>query len=133
MSVVLVIDDEPSILHAFRRAFHAPEVTLLTASSAVEGLETVSQRHPDVVIQNPCAARSCITLRSAQKRKIRGLQKISDRFPQHFRKSQKRAARPCTQTRSALGDREIEFFLLTVVGPEAMSWKENCETKPIPP
>src|SRR5262249_4756135 len=36
--------------HAFRRAFHAPEVTLLTASAAAEGLEMVSERHPDVVI-----------------------------------------------------------------------------------
>ncbi len=50
MSVVLVIDDEPSILHAFRRAFREPEVTLLTASSAAEGLEVVCQRHPEVVI-----------------------------------------------------------------------------------
>jgi nitrogen regulation protein NR(I) len=50
MPILLVIDDEPSILHAFRRAFREPEVTLLTASSGAEGLELVAQRQPDVVI-----------------------------------------------------------------------------------
>ena len=50
MPTLLVIDDEPSILHFFRRAFPGPEVTLLTASSAAEGLERVSRDRPDVVI-----------------------------------------------------------------------------------
>jgi nitrogen regulation protein NR(I) len=50
MPTLLVIDDEPSILHAFRRAFHDPALTLLTASSAAEGLDLVVQRRPDVVI-----------------------------------------------------------------------------------
>jgi two-component system nitrogen regulation response regulator GlnG len=50
MPTLLVVDDEPSILHFFRRAFHEPEVTLLTASSASEGLEKVTRERPDVVI-----------------------------------------------------------------------------------
>jgi two-component system nitrogen regulation response regulator GlnG len=50
MPTLLVVDDEPSILHFFRRAFHEPEVTLLTASSATEGLEKVARDRPDVVI-----------------------------------------------------------------------------------
>jgi DNA-binding NtrC family response regulator len=50
MPTLLVIDDEPSILHAFRRAFRAPAVTLLTASTAEEGLEQAARSHPDVVV-----------------------------------------------------------------------------------
>jgi two-component system nitrogen regulation response regulator GlnG len=50
MPTLLVIDDEPSILHAFRRAFRDPALSLLTASSAAEGLDMVVLRHPDVVI-----------------------------------------------------------------------------------
>src|SRR5437588_1696258 len=46
---LLVIDDEEFILHAFRQNFREPAYTLLTASSAGEGLEQVSLR-PDVVI-----------------------------------------------------------------------------------
>ena len=37
MATILVIDDEPSILHAFRRAFADPEDTLLTASDGPRG------------------------------------------------------------------------------------------------
>ncbi len=50
MPTLLVIDDEPAILHFFRRAFHAPETTLVTASTAAEGLEKVIQERPDVVV-----------------------------------------------------------------------------------
>jgi two-component system nitrogen regulation response regulator GlnG len=50
MPKLLVVDDETSILHFFRRAFRGPEVTLLTAGTAAEALEKVSQHHPDVVI-----------------------------------------------------------------------------------
>jgi two-component system nitrogen regulation response regulator GlnG len=50
MPTLLVVDDEPSILHFFRRAFHEPEVTVLTAASAAEGLEKVKRERPDVVI-----------------------------------------------------------------------------------
>jgi nitrogen regulation protein NR(I) len=50
MPTLLVVDDEPSILHFFRRAFPGPEVTLLTASSAAEGVETAARQRPDVVV-----------------------------------------------------------------------------------
>src|SRR4051794_37058760 len=50
MPTLLVVDDEPSILYFFRQAFCEPEVTLLTASSAAEGVETVRRDRPDVVI-----------------------------------------------------------------------------------
>ncbi|HJT75734.1 MAG TPA: sigma-54 dependent transcriptional regulator [Gemmataceae bacterium] len=50
MPTLLVVDDEPSILHFFRRAFPEPDVTLRTATSAAEGLEAVKRDRPDVVI-----------------------------------------------------------------------------------
>jgi DNA-binding NtrC family response regulator len=50
MPKLLVVDDEPSILHFFRRAFPGPDVTLLTAASAAEGLAAVERERPDVVI-----------------------------------------------------------------------------------
>jgi two-component system, NtrC family, nitrogen regulation response regulator GlnG len=50
MPTLLVVDDEPSILYFFRQAFCEPEVTLLTASSAAEGVEMVIRDRPDVVI-----------------------------------------------------------------------------------
>jgi two-component system nitrogen regulation response regulator GlnG len=49
MPTVLLIDDEVSILHAFRRALREPEVTLLTAASAAEGIEQLKHR-PDVIL-----------------------------------------------------------------------------------
>jgi two-component system nitrogen regulation response regulator GlnG len=49
MPTLLIVDDEPSILLAFRRAFGgAVEVT--TAETGAEGLESARQRRPDVVI-----------------------------------------------------------------------------------
>src|SRR4051794_15277134 len=50
MPTLLVVDDEPSILHFFRRAFPGPDVTLRTAASASECLEAVTADRPDVVI-----------------------------------------------------------------------------------
>src|SRR5437667_12571035 len=50
MPTPLVIDDVPSIVHAFRLAFRDPEYTLLLASSAAEGLATIDRGPPDVVI-----------------------------------------------------------------------------------
>ena len=41
MPSLLVIDDEPSILHAFRRAFSGTDVRLLTGSYAREGIAAV--------------------------------------------------------------------------------------------
>ncbi len=50
MPLLLVVDDEPAILHAFRRVFREPEVTLMTAPNPVEGIALVKHRHPDVII-----------------------------------------------------------------------------------
>ena len=50
MPVILVIDDEASILHAFRRAFRGPDTEVLTAASAAEGLALAAERRPDVVV-----------------------------------------------------------------------------------
>lgn len=50
MPSLLVIDDEDSILHAFRRAFHGHDIELLTASSGSEGLQSVAVQQPDVVV-----------------------------------------------------------------------------------
>jgi two-component system nitrogen regulation response regulator GlnG len=50
MPTLLVVDDEPSILHFFRRAFSAPGVTLLTAGSAAEGVERFAAARPDVAV-----------------------------------------------------------------------------------
>src|SRR5262249_17307404 len=50
MPVLVVIDDEPSILHAFARAFRAPGFTLPPAGSAAEGVELVGRVRPDVVV-----------------------------------------------------------------------------------
>jgi nitrogen regulation protein NR(I) len=47
---LLVIDDEPSILHFFRRAFTGPHIQLETAASAQEGLGKVAEREPDVIV-----------------------------------------------------------------------------------
>jgi len=50
MPTLLVVDDEPSILHAFRRAFQDDDLTLITTRSAVEAIDFVRERPPNVVI-----------------------------------------------------------------------------------
>ncbi|NUQ64044.1 MAG: sigma-54-dependent Fis family transcriptional regulator [Pirellulales bacterium] len=50
MPVLLVVDDEPSILHAFRKIFRGPDVTLLTAESAMEGIALATSHRPDAII-----------------------------------------------------------------------------------
>src|SRR5689334_22564175 len=50
MADVLIIDDEPFIRHAFRKAFEETEFTLRTAASAAEGLEQVARHRPSVVV-----------------------------------------------------------------------------------
>ena len=47
---LLVIDDDASILYAFGEVFHEPEIQLLTAESAADGLKIFQQQRPDVVI-----------------------------------------------------------------------------------
>jgi two-component system nitrogen regulation response regulator GlnG len=50
MPTLLVVDDETPILHAFGRLFRAPEVQLLTATTAEEGLSLAEQHRPDTII-----------------------------------------------------------------------------------
>ena len=50
MPALLVIDDDPAILHVFRRAFSDASLTLLTAESAAEGLALVADESVDVVV-----------------------------------------------------------------------------------
>jgi two-component system nitrogen regulation response regulator GlnG len=50
MPTLLIVDDEPTILLAFRRAFRGAELEVLTAETAAEGLELARQRRPDVVL-----------------------------------------------------------------------------------
>ena len=50
MPTLLVVDDEVSILHFFRRAFQSPDVTLVTASTIAEALQKVAEWRPDVVV-----------------------------------------------------------------------------------
>src|SRR5437588_1350169 len=50
MSLLLLIDDEPAIQHAFRKAFHKPDYETITARTAAEGLALVTSRKPDVVV-----------------------------------------------------------------------------------
>ncbi len=50
MPTLLVVDDEPSILHAFRRAFQDEPLTLVTTTSAIEAIDLVREQEPDVVI-----------------------------------------------------------------------------------
>jgi two-component system nitrogen regulation response regulator GlnG len=50
MPTLLVVDDEPSILLAFRRAFREPGVTVLSAETAAEGIDLARRHRPDVII-----------------------------------------------------------------------------------
>ncbi len=49
-ATLLVVDDEPSILLAFRKAFRDPSVTVLTAETAAQGLDIARQERPDVIV-----------------------------------------------------------------------------------
>ncbi|QEL14093.1 sigma-54-dependent transcriptional regulator [Limnoglobus roseus] len=50
MPNLLVIDDEPVIQHAVRKAFHPPEYATASAVTAVDGLRQLAADPPDVVI-----------------------------------------------------------------------------------
>ena len=50
MPTLLIVDDEPAILHAFRRAFRGDALEVLTAETAADGLELARERRPDVVV-----------------------------------------------------------------------------------
>jgi two-component system nitrogen regulation response regulator GlnG len=50
MPTLLIVDDEPSILLAFRRAFRDPEIEVLTAETAAEGLKLARRHRPDAIV-----------------------------------------------------------------------------------
>jgi len=75
---LLVVDDEPSILHFFRRAFSDPDVELVTATSASEGLERVQSAKPDLIVLDvDLAGESGLDL-------FRRIQKVDPRTPVIF-------------------------------------------------
>jgi CheY-like chemotaxis protein len=47
---VLIVDDEPKIYHALRRALHREPYDILYAASGAEALRTLSERPVDVVV-----------------------------------------------------------------------------------
>jgi two-component system nitrogen regulation response regulator GlnG len=50
MPSVLVIDDDPTVQHVFQRVYRDTDISILSATSAAEGLHLVGEGHPDVVI-----------------------------------------------------------------------------------
>ncbi len=50
MATLLIVDDEASILLAFRKAFREPAVTVVTAETAAGGLALARQHRPDVIV-----------------------------------------------------------------------------------
>ncbi|MFO0936301.1 MAG: response regulator [Gemmataceae bacterium] len=50
MTKLLLIDDEPVIQHAFRKAFHPPEYDTITCRTAAEGLIRLEADRPDVIV-----------------------------------------------------------------------------------
>ena len=50
MPTLLIVDDEPSILTAFRRAFRDWPLNLVTAETAYDGLALAREHHSDVII-----------------------------------------------------------------------------------
>lgn len=50
MPTLLLIDDEAAIRHAFRRALATTDLTVITATSAAEGLAALDATTPDVIV-----------------------------------------------------------------------------------
>jgi two-component system nitrogen regulation response regulator GlnG len=50
MPRLLLIDDEPIIQHAFRKAFHAPEYETVAVRTCADGLACLAANRPDVVV-----------------------------------------------------------------------------------
>ena len=65
MSKLLVVDDDLSILLAFRRAFRSTAVEVLTAELAGEGIELARKHRPDVIFSTFTCRTSRIRLASA--------------------------------------------------------------------
>ena len=50
MSIVLLVDDESPIQHAFQRAFRTADMTNRTASTAAEAIEAIRREPPDAIL-----------------------------------------------------------------------------------
>ncbi len=50
MATLLVVDDEPSVLHVFSRVFRSGDLTVLTARSGEEAVRLLSECRPDTVV-----------------------------------------------------------------------------------
>jgi DNA-binding response OmpR family regulator len=50
LAKVLVVDDEPGILHFTRRALEAEGYTVLTAADGAEGLRKATDQNPDLIV-----------------------------------------------------------------------------------
>src|SRR5437588_817990 len=50
MGTLLIVDDEPSILLAFRKAFKPPAVEVLSAQAAADGLELARRHRADAIV-----------------------------------------------------------------------------------
>ena len=50
MPTLLVVDDEPSIQHAFQRAFRGGSIEVRSAATAVEAVRAVELDRPDVIV-----------------------------------------------------------------------------------
>ena len=50
MRTLLVIDDEPNIVFSFKSTLASPQLSVLTASTARDGIELVKTKRPDVVM-----------------------------------------------------------------------------------
>ena len=50
MPTLLIIDDEPSIQHAFRRVLRDPEIAVITGGTAAEGLQLMQDSRPDAIV-----------------------------------------------------------------------------------
>jgi two-component system, NtrC family, response regulator AtoC len=50
MPVLLLVDDEPAIQHAFQRAFRGGDLVVLSAGSAAEAMASLAHDRPDVVV-----------------------------------------------------------------------------------
>ncbi len=50
MPKLLIVDDDPKVRKLFGQVFSEPEINLLMADTAAEGLEHVAREHPDAVL-----------------------------------------------------------------------------------
>lgn len=50
MRTLLVIDDEPNIVFSFKSTLTSPQLKVISASTAREGLKLVQSARPDVVM-----------------------------------------------------------------------------------